>query len=96
MESLRDGNLNFDNDYMYNVTICRCLVFKTLCQLSLFRSFVFGNKLSSDNIARTLHAYFAIIVAIVKIYFVLKFSNILKILNGFGKLNKFKSCFREF
>ncbi len=28
-----------------------------------------------------------------KIYFVLKFSNILKSLNGFGKLNKFKSLF---
>ncbi len=51
MESLRDGNLNFDNDYMYNVTICRCLVVKTLCQLSLFSS------LETSSHRTTLHAY---------------------------------------
>ena len=31
MESPRDDNLNPDNDYMYTVTTCRCLVVQTLC-----------------------------------------------------------------
>ena len=46
-------------DYMYIVTICRCLVVQRLCWPSPLSSFVVGNKLSSDT-ARTLLAYFAI------------------------------------
>ena len=55
MESPRDDNLNPDNDYMYTVTTCRCLVVQTLCWPSPFTSFVVGNKLSSD----TVHAHCA-------------------------------------
>ena len=31
MESPRDDNLNLDNNDMYTVTICRCLVVQALC-----------------------------------------------------------------
>ena len=53
--TLCDDNLNSDNDCMYTVTICRCLVVQTQCKRSLFSSFVVGNKLSLD----TVHAHCA-------------------------------------
>ena len=50
MESSCDDNLNPDNDCKYTVTTCRCLVFQSLCKLSLFSSFVVGNELSPDTV----------------------------------------------
>ena len=73
MESLPDDNLNPDNDHMYTVTTCRCLIVQTLCSPSPFSSSVVGNKLSSD----TVHAHCAHSLQSFSCL-VLKFSRILK------------------
>ena len=59
MESPRDDNLNRDNDYVYTVTTCRCLVVQTLCKPSPFSSCVVGNEVVNGHSARTLRAYCA-------------------------------------
>ena len=63
MELPFDDNLNPDNDYMYTVTTCRCLVVQTLCKLSSFQLICRWKKAVIGHSARTLRAYFAIMVA---------------------------------